>query len=262
ESKEEYHQKLLNEFYLTKKLKDHQHIVQVYDIFKDKKDRWCMLMDYYFGGDLLTILHYKHLSTLSMDCLFKQLIRGVSYLHANGIAHRDIKPDNLLMTTTGVLKIIDFGLARYGFDEEEDLHQDQEDGKKLKRKKKITCQSLCGTPEYLAPELFNKKENNDNADDDFLLTYDALAMDIWSTAITWYCLLYKQIPFVKAHLKDPYYSQFYYQYRTYQHWSALEKCDPIIQQCILNMLNPDPELRWTIDQCLHSDYVESIQVCY
>jgi serine/threonine protein kinase len=51
------------------------------------------------------------LSVERAECYFKQAVRGVEYLHSTGIAHRDINPENLLVTVDGTIKITDFSHA-------------------------------------------------------------------------------------------------------------------------------------------------------
>jgi protein-serine/threonine kinase len=69
-------------------------------------------MEYCAGGDLKTlVLRAGRLETSEADCYFKQLMRGLEYLHEMGVAHRDLKLENLLPTADGALKITDFGNA-------------------------------------------------------------------------------------------------------------------------------------------------------
>ena len=62
------------------------------------------------------------------------MILAIGYLHEKGIAHRDLKLENVLVDSSGYIKIIDYGLAKMLKDQEE-------------------ATSFCGTPEYLAPEM-------------------------------------------------------------------------------------------------------------
>ena len=62
------------------------------------------------GGKVITYLKGED-KRKDRLCLFKQLIQGVGYLHAHGIAHRDIKLENLLLTKDSKLKITDFGVS-------------------------------------------------------------------------------------------------------------------------------------------------------
>ncbi|KAI8341934.1 kinase-like domain-containing protein, partial [Chlamydoabsidia padenii] len=231
ESQTTFYHRLKQEFLITKALEHSIHAITVIDILKDRRGRWCTVMEYCGGGDVLSILQQIDLTSDAMDCLFKQLLLGLADLHERGIAHRDIKPDNLLMTTDGVLKITDFGVAY-----------------QTAGKSDVICQGLCGSTPYWPPELFTT------------LDYDGLAMDIWSAAITFYCLLYRQIPFLQATMQDPHYATFLKQ-RQNGLWWAVSRCDPDLQTCILAMLNPDSETRWGITQCLESSWVQSIKLC-
>ena len=88
---------------------------------------------------------------------------ALGYLHQKGIAHRDMKLENVLVDDRGYLKIIDYGLAKM-------LRDDQE------------ATSFCGTPEYLAPEIISK------------IGYDK-SVDWWALGILMYEMLIGVTPF-------------------------------------------------------------------
>jgi protein-serine/threonine kinase len=141
----------------------------------DTSSVFCQVMEYCDGGDLFDLLPHQ-LETDEANCLFKQLIRGVHFMHSMGIAHRDLKPgktnislflsstcnhflslsllaqENLLLTSTGCLKISDFGSAAY-FSKNAIL---------------VKSKGVVGSAPYIAPEEFVQQE------------YDASKVDIWS----------------------------------------------------------------------------------
>ncbi|CAO3648181.1 unnamed protein product [Mucor fragilis] len=233
ESRKGYDKRMTSEFCISKTL-GHRHVIQVYDLLKDKKGRWCTVMEYCAGGDVFSILQQFDLTDAEIDCLFKQLLLGVQHIHASGVAHRDIKPENLVMTTEGILKIADFGVAdvvQSCFDVEPRLSQGH-----------------CGSEPYWSPELFANDE------------YDGRALDVWSCAVTWHCLIYRQIPFFKASKEDPQYV--IYTTSPKDGWLPLSKCNQDEKECLYGMFDPNPVTRWTIDQCVASNWIQSIHVCY
>ncbi|GBG31943.1 Protein kinase DC2 [Hondaea fermentalgiana] len=124
-----------NEVLLLNEL-DHPFIVNMTTFFQDES-RIFMVLEYVPGGELFTYLR-NEVSVQNSEANFfaSQVVLAFGYLHHLGIAYRDLKPENLLITRTGYLKIADFGFA-----------------KKIKDR----TFTLCGTPEYLAPEIIQSK---------------------------------------------------------------------------------------------------------
>lgn len=108
ESEESYITRTRQEFCLSVPLR-HANIVQTVNLCTDSSGRMCHVMSYAEGGDLMSLIKQDFMNDKEKDCCFKQLMRGVCWLHGHGIAHRDIRPENLLMAGNGHLKIADFG---------------------------------------------------------------------------------------------------------------------------------------------------------
>lgn len=268
ENEEDYEKRMLNEYFISKTASKHSHIVETLDLVKDEKARWCVVMEYCSGGDMFSLLHEKSNMTLDETaCLFKQLLLGLQRLHQLGIVHRDIKPENLVLTSTGSLKIADFGVA--------DVVVAQEGNE---------CKKWCGSEPFWSPEMW-KIRNNEHA-------YDGKAFDVWSAAVTYFCIRFKQLPFtaafytgrpkggtlpedvvpgspaaVAARAEDG--GDFGYNHYTMQ----LEKlqsaadCDlfkdftPPERECLAHLMDPDPKTRWTVDQALDCAWMAQTEVC-
>lgn len=102
-----------------------------------------------------------------------QIIDGVSYLHDQNIIHRDLKLGNLFLNDQLIVKIGDFGLAA----------KIEYPGERKK--------TLCGTPNYIAPEILTKKGHS-------------FEVDIWSIGCIMYTLLIGKPPFETRSLKETY----------------------------------------------------------
>lgn len=89
-------------------------------------------MEYCEKGDLFKFLQENDLKEEKIKNIMKGIIKGLNFLHKNNYIHRDLKPQNILITGKDQVKIADFGLARY-------LSEDE------------LAQTSCGTPSFIAP---------------------------------------------------------------------------------------------------------------
>ena len=157
ESEKKYSKRLNSEFCISSSLR-HPNIIHTLDLLKDAKGDYCEVMEYVAGGDLYTlVLAAGKLEVCEADCYFKQLMRGVDYMHGMGVSHRDLKPENLLLTTRGALKITDFGNGEcFRMAWETEAHM---------------TAGLCGSAPYIAPEEYTDRE------------FDPRAVDIWACGV-------------------------------------------------------------------------------
>ena len=231
ESQRDYIKKLTSEFCISSNL-HHANIVETLDLVQDENHRWCEIMEYCPGGDLYEILRNGKMTMLEINCCFKQLINGVDYLHSMGVAHRDLKPENLLVDARGNLKITDFGVS--------DVFRTCWEKEPHKSK------GLCGSEPYIAPEEFTGEP------------YDARKVDIWSTGIIYYAMIFHGVPWRMATLKDPNYA-YYLDHRG--HFEPFMRIPVELAHLLERILEPDPNQRIAMDELKHDPYYSQIKVC-
>ncbi|KAG1938485.1 microtubule-associated serine/threonine-protein kinase [Pimephales promelas] len=125
-------------------------VVSMFCSFETRR-HLCMVMEYVEGGDCATLL--KHIGALPVDMArmyFAETVLALEYLHNYGIVHRDLKPDNLLITSMGHVKLTDFGLSKIGL---MSLTTNLYEGHIEKDAREFLDKQVCGTPEYIAPEV-------------------------------------------------------------------------------------------------------------
>lgn len=116
ETEKEYAKKVTAEFCVGSSL-HHCNIIETLDIINEK-GRWYEVMEY-APYDLFAVVMTGKMQREEVTCSFLQILSGVTYLHSMGLAHRDLKLDNVVVNEYGIMKIIDFGSAsvfRYPFE--------------------------------------------------------------------------------------------------------------------------------------------------
>ena len=159
EKAEEYEKKVKSEYCIAKSVR-HPNIVETFCLCTDH-GRWIQIMEFCDQGDLFSLVSQKYLSQddhlPDRLCLFKQLVQGLKYLHDNGIAHRDVKLENLLLTKQSKLKITDFGVSEVFSGLHPGLRlSDGRCGKDM-GEVRLCAPGICGSPPYIAPEVIAKQ---------------------------------------------------------------------------------------------------------
>ena len=143
----------------------HYNICTIHEIDETEDGQFFIAMDYYEGETLKSKMSKELLSIDEIMDITTQIAEGLSKAHEKGIIHRDIKPANIFITKEGIVKILDFGLA-----------------KKIDQTQFTRRDMKFGTTEYMSPEQI-KGEKVDHR------------TDIWSIGVLLYEMLTGQHPF-------------------------------------------------------------------
>jgi serine/threonine protein kinase/Tfp pilus assembly protein PilF len=144
---------------------DHPNICTIHEIDETNEDQLFISMAHYEGETLKERIQRGHLDTRETARIAMQIGQGLAKAHSQGIVHRDIKPANIIITRDGVVKILDFGLA------------------KLAGQTKLTkAGSTLGTIAYMSPEQARGEAVDHRT-------------DIWSLGVLLYEMLTGTCPF-------------------------------------------------------------------
>ncbi|HEV3447680.1 MAG TPA: protein kinase [Gemmataceae bacterium] len=181
----------------------HPNIVTAFDA-EQAGDAHYLVMEHVEGLSLARLVAERGPLPVREACAYiRQAATGLQHAHERGMVHRDIKPQNLMLTPGGQIKVLDFGLARFAMEnapallsaaEEEQAHRLRSGSPAALTQHGV----VMGTPDYIAPEQARDSHNAD------------IRADIYSLGCTLYHLLAGQPPFpegtalekVKAHLEE------------------------------------------------------------
>jgi len=162
-------QKMQREIALSRML-DHPNVVRLYDVFELKeKNATCLVMDFCEGGDMCDYLsRYGPLPEPEAVRIMGQLVDALIYCHEKKVIHRDLKPDNILLTEDMNVKISDFGLSGM-------------------LKPGAFLESFCGSAPYCSPEILRRQQ------------YIGPEVDVWALGVVMYTLLTARFPWPGKH---------------------------------------------------------------
>jgi serine/threonine protein kinase len=195
---------------------------QIYDYFET--DTHILIVMEYVCGDLLGYIRKRaKISESTAKIIFKQIIKGLQYIHKKKIVHRDIKLDNVLIDLTNTVKICDFGVCR--------ILQPGD-----------VMYEHCGTPAYIAPEIF-KDEG-----------YEGFSCDIWSAGVTLYYMLAGVQPFKANKIED------LKEIIIKGEFDPVEDVSDEANDLINGMLRLDPKKRFTIEDVLKHPWLKNVNI--
>ncbi|KAF8633416.1 hypothetical protein AX17_004587 [Amanita inopinata Kibby_2008] len=193
----------------------HPNLVRLFEVIDDPQhDKIYLIMEHLSGGPV-EWTNAEHRPILPVDQtrrIIRDVIVGLDYLHHQGIIHRDIKPANLMWAEDRTcVKIIDFGVSHLSVGQqaqtlEKSVEEEVEEDNLLFPESDL--QKRIGTPSFLAPEVVwfddpSETEKGASASNQTLSpSLETIkrppitkAIDIWSLAVTFYCLLFGHTPF-------------------------------------------------------------------
>ncbi|KAL8485081.1 hypothetical protein ACS0TY_027396 [Phlomoides rotata] len=203
---------ILREVAAMRRLHDHPNILKLHEVMASKSKIY-LVMELAQGGELFAKLNRcRRFSESTARKYFQQVVSALRFCHQNGVFHRDIKPQNLLLDQNGLLKITDFGLSA--------LSDQKRDG---------LIYTACGTPAYTAPEVVYRKG------------YDGEKADAWSCGVLLYAFLVGSLPFDDCNLSNMYRAM---HRRAFEFPDWVSKPAKIV---IYRLMDPNPNTRLSLD---------------
>lgn len=206
----EFRERFLREHSLGRML-EHESIVRTLE--GGEQDGTLYLVMEFLKGPTLKALMAGHSLTVEESLtLLRRILPGLAYAHERGVVHRDVKPENVLITEDGQVKVIDFGLARLP------------GGQRVTR-----TGTALGTPSYMAPEQITGRDPDPRSDQ-------------YSAGVLMFHMLTGRLPFehvnpmavAMAHMSEP--------------PPSLRSLRPSVpeglERIVLRMLSKDPEHRY------------------
>ncbi|KAH8731094.1 hypothetical protein GQ44DRAFT_605292 [Phaeosphaeriaceae sp. PMI808] len=199
-------------------LLNHPYICGMRDVVRTNY-HWYMLFEFVNGGQMLDyIISHGRLKEKQARKFARQIASALDYCHRNSIVHRDLKIENILISKTGDIKIIDFGLSNL-FSPRGQL------------------KTFCGSLYFAAPELLQAKQ------------YTGPEVDVWSFGIVLYVLVCGKVPFDDQSMPQLH-AKIKKGHVDYPPWLSAE-CRNLIHR----MLQTDPTQRLTLSEIMNHPWL-------
>lgn len=209
---------ILRELAIMERLQ-HPYIIRLVDVMKSKR-HFYIVMQLINGGELAKVLEApERLPEREARRYFQQLMVGLRHMHRRGVAHRDLKIQNILLDGAGNVRISDFGLSNV-----------YQDGRLM--------WSQCGTIVYMAPEIFMQRG------------YSGFAADVWSAGCILFYLVSGQKPFSggsKQRVRD--------NITANRRAELDEDVSAPLRELVEGMLTPDPGARMSVEDVIRHRWV-------
>lgn len=195
---------------------NHPNIIKLHEVMATKSKIY-LVMEIACRGDLhAKLIRHGRFSESTARFYFHQLVSALHYCHQNGVTHRDIKPQNILLDQNNNIKISDFGLSALP-----------------EQLKNSLLHTACGTPGYTAPEVaYGKGYNGEKADS-------------WSCGVILFAFLSGYIPFDSGNLSNMYRAIHRRDFR-FPNWVSKSA-----RSVINKLLDPNPSTRLSIEQLMN-----------
>ncbi|CAN4091217.1 unnamed protein product [Withania somnifera] len=211
--------RIIREVSAMRRLNHHPNILKLHEVMATKTKIY-FVMELAHNGELFTKLNRRgRFSESTARFYFHQLVCALHFCHQNGVTHRDIKPQNLLLDKDGHLKISDFGLSA--------LPEQLRNG---------LLHTACGTPAYTAPEVVYRKG------------YDGAKADAWSCGVILFVFLVGRLPFDDRNLPNMY-KAIHRREFLFPDWVSKPA-----RRIINRLLDPNPETRHGIDELMNTPW--------
>ena len=214
---------------------NNQSCVKMIDRIDDEQNKLAILVFPYIPFSLKYLIDKKKLDDEHIRKMFKKIVDGICYLHANGIVHRDIKPDNIMIKKNYDPIIIDFSSAKK-LEEENEMLEDS-----------------VGSPIFCSPEIHKGD------------SYDGKKADVWALGVTLYNAIFGKLPFSNDNEIGTYFEQCAkISKHIIEDEISYDRETPIsasLQDLFNHVLEKDPVKRFTIEEMKNHKWFKDVEFC-
>lgn len=219
--KQQRRELLFNEVVIMREY-HHENVVDMYNSYLVADELW-VVMEFLEGGALTDIVTHTRMNEEQIATVCVSVLRALAYLHGQGVIHRDIKSDSILLTADGRIKLSDFGFCA-------------QVSKEVTRRK-----SLVGTPYWMAPEVISR------------LPYGP-EVDVWSLGIMVIEMVDGEPPYFN---EPPLQAMRRIRDNVPPKMKNIQKASPLLRGFLDQMLVRDPALRATALELLQHPFLQN-----